>query len=250
VTYIVGGAFSYNSLTSVEIPNAVTYIGSFAFDNNNLTSIALPDPVIKEGYTFTEWHDKYGEVVTEITNFLYWYEAQFDFTGAMVSGEITSSYDLDGVVLNITGDITSTQQINSDGTYSFALNKGRSIVITPAKEGFIFTPENIAINDIQSDLSGQDFTMETDSPTAIKDNKDVSDILIYPNPVNNALNIAVNDKYDIIQVINTSGIVLKTVSCTGMTEVRVDMQQLPKGVYFIKVEDKEKNAVVKKVIKQ
>jgi hypothetical protein len=75
VTYIVFGAFSYNSLTSVEIPNAVTYIGSFAFDNNNLTSIELPDPVIKEGYTFTEWHNSLGEVVYEITDFYSLYEA-------------------------------------------------------------------------------------------------------------------------------------------------------------------------------
>jgi hypothetical protein len=250
VTYIGGGAFSNNSLTNVTIPNSVTYIGEYAFYDNSLTSISLPDPVIKEGYTFTEWHNSLGEVVYEITDFYSLYEAQFDFTGVMVSGVVTSSFNLYGVVLNITGDITNTQNINPDGTYRFALNKGRTVIITPVKEGYIFTPENISINNIQTDLSGQNFIMKEDTPTAIKNKQDVSNILVYPNPVKNVLNIKINDKYDIIQVINTSGVVLKTLNCKGMSEVRVDMQQLPKGIYFIKTENTEKNTVVQKVIKQ
>jgi hypothetical protein len=250
VTYIGGGAFSNNSLTNVTIPNSVTYIGEYAFYDNSLTSISLPDPVIKEGYTFTEWHNSLGEVVYEITDFYSLYEAQFDFTGVMVSGVVTSSFNLDGVVLNITGDITNTQNINPDGTYRFALNKGRTVIITPVKEGYIFTPENISINNIQTDLSGQNFIMKEDTPTTIKNKQDVSNILVYPNPVKNVLNIKINDKYDIIQVINTSGVVLKTLNCKGMSEVRVDMQQLPKGIYFIKTENTEKNTVVQKVIKQ
>lgn len=41
-----GGVFSFDSLTSVIIPDTITDIGSFAFSNNNLTSLTIPDSVI------------------------------------------------------------------------------------------------------------------------------------------------------------------------------------------------------------
>ena len=249
VTTIGDYAFNINSLTSVTIGNSVTTIGDYAFFYNSLTSISLPNPVIKEGYTFNEWHNGNSDVVTEITDFRISYEAQFDLTGAMVSGKVASSFSLDNVVLNITGDVTDTKNINSDGTYSFALNKGRNVVITPVKQGYVFTPEDISITNIQADLSDRDFTMEEDAQTAISE-KDASNTLVYPNPANNVLNIVVNGKYNIIQIINTSGVVMETVNCMGMSEVQVDMQKLSRGIYFIKIQGNESNAVVKKVIKE
>jgi hypothetical protein len=45
ITTIGGGAFAYNSLTSVVIPNSVTSIGGGAFAYNSLTSVVIPNSV-------------------------------------------------------------------------------------------------------------------------------------------------------------------------------------------------------------
>jgi len=260
VTTIGENAFSSNSLSSVTIPNNVTTIERYAFNDNPITSISLPDPVIKEGYTFSEWHDGNINIVTEITNFNTSYEAQLDFTGVMVSGSITTGDeqgltneglksvtidDVEGVTLYLTGDITGTRPVYADGTYSFALNAGRSIVITPIKEGYSFSPEDITLNNMQSDLENQDFTPVT---TSIN-NQETNQIRFFPNPVHNNLTIETTDIYNQLEIINLTGTVLKTINCNGSTTIKINMNYLSPGIYFIKLTGDE-SMVIKKIIKQ
>ena len=55
VTEIGSGAFRYNKLESVDIPDSVTKIGSEAFRDNNLTSVDIPDSVTEIGsYAFRD----------------------------------------------------------------------------------------------------------------------------------------------------------------------------------------------------
>ena len=56
VTTIAAGAFSYNGVVSVTIPNNVTTIGNYAFRNSySLSSITIPDSVTSFGnYMFTD----------------------------------------------------------------------------------------------------------------------------------------------------------------------------------------------------
>ncbi len=185
-------AFAWSSITSVEIGNSVETIEEYAFTGNNLSSIALPT-VVKEGYIFTEWQDGYGNVVSEMTHFDISHQAQFNFTGVMVSGSITtgdeqglaikglksiSIDDPESVTLYLSGDISGTRPVNADGTYSFALNAGRSIVITPVKEDYYFSPESISLINVQGDVSNQDFT-----PVVTDINEfNTSSFRIYPNP--------------------------------------------------------------------
>lgn len=260
VTTIGDYAFSDNSLTSVTIPNNVTTIGYRAFAWNNLTGVTLPAPVLKEGYEFIEWQNVDGTVVTEIIDFESSYEAKLNFTGFIVSGKITigdaqsvamdgfksaTIDNMQGVILYISGDITGTRPVNSDGTYSFALNSGRNIVITPFKEGYTFSPATITINNIQADISNQDFTPVL---TAI-DNTKISPVKVYPNPVSNMLTIELAGTYSSVQVITLSGTVVKTVNCVGLSTVKTDIGHLIPGVYIIKVQGTG-SAVVKKVIKK
>ncbi len=265
VTTIGDYAFYDNSLTSVAIPNSVTTIGYRAFAWNSLTMLPLPTSVIKEGYTFTEWQNGHGTVVTEITDFDTSYEAQFNFTGLMVSGSITTGDtqglaisglksvtidDMEGVILYISGDFTGTRPVNADGTYSFALNAGRNIVITPVKEGYAFSPATIAINNIQADVANQDFTPVT---TAVN-RPEASPVNIYPNPVRNVLTLETAGAYSSLQVITLTGTIVKTVDCTGLSTLQVNMGHLTPGVYIIKLSGTDCKsapaAVVKKVLKE
>src|SRR5690625_3572699 len=55
VTEIGSGAFRYNKLESVDIPDSVTKIGSEAFRDNNLASVDIPDSVTEIGsYAFRD----------------------------------------------------------------------------------------------------------------------------------------------------------------------------------------------------
>ena len=260
VTTIGEYAFSDNSLTSVTVPNNVTEIGYRAFAWNSLTNITLPAQVIKEGYTFTSWQNGQDSVVTEIIDFNGSYKAKFNFTGVMVSGNINTgdaqSVAMDGlksvtiddmqdVILYISGDITGTRSVNADGTYSFALNTGRNIVITPVKEDYTFTPPTIAINNIQADIANQNFTPVT---TAIN-STEISPVKVYPNPVSSALTIWCGGAYNTFQLINVSGTVVKTVNCTGQSTLEVNMRYLMPGTYIINLQGAE-GTVVKKVVKR
>jgi hypothetical protein len=49
-TIISNGAFSYNQLTGVKIPDSVTSIGNSAFSYNQLTSVEIPDSVTSIDY--------------------------------------------------------------------------------------------------------------------------------------------------------------------------------------------------------
>ncbi|MCL2230774.1 MAG: leucine-rich repeat domain-containing protein, partial [Treponema sp.] len=46
VAAIGAGAYYYNRLTGITIPNSVTHIGFWAFIGNQLTSVIIPNTVI------------------------------------------------------------------------------------------------------------------------------------------------------------------------------------------------------------
>ena len=160
-------AFNWCPLITVEIPNKVKYIGSGAFMNcHNLSSVVLgnelttiedaafydcdpallinlPNPVIKEGYTFTEWQNDGGSVVSEITsaNSSDGFEAKFSFTGVTISGRVYIG-DATDVMIYVTDDddLSMLVPVNPDGTFSFVVNKYRWWILMEAvKEGYIFS---------------------------------------------------------------------------------------------------------------
>ena len=247
IEYFGEGAFRDDHWDSFTIPNTVSFIGKYVFAGNDMTSVPLPDPVVKdiEGYSFKEWTDSNGKVVTEIEDFDAAYTANFEFTGYVVSGQITIA-DTEGLVLKVTGDITETVQVNADGSYSLTLDPGRTVAITPEKEGYVFDPKNIAINNIQENKIKQDFIADT--PTSVED-KAASDIRIYPNPVANILTIETAGGYDEVTIMAVSGNIVYSADCSGQRQVRVNTGGLMRGIYLVKLQGKGRT-VVRKIIKR
>jgi formylglycine-generating enzyme required for sulfatase activity len=115
------------------------YFNVAAFNTYTIT------PTKKE-YVFTPQNTKVENLVADhVQNF----DATPLFT---ISGKITGA---NGVTVNLSGDASSTQTVNSGGTYSFIVPKGGTYIITPSKQGYSLTPlntkyENLADNQTQN----------------------------------------------------------------------------------------------------
>lgn len=161
---IGGKAFFNNLCSSIKIPNTVRFIDKEAFEISNkelvednghdlYDEIELPNPVIKEGYVFTHWVNEYGEIVEVIDDFKLSYSAQFAETDYyQVSGEVFID-EPDATFIDLNGDFEAVKFVHLDSSFNFNLNAGRTITLTPNKEGYVFQPESYVINDIQEGIS-------------------------------------------------------------------------------------------------
>jgi len=175
-------AFEENNFTNYTIPSNIKYLdegvgiylnspGDIEFEENSSLEYigrgvfqvpegkinALPNDVIKEGYIFSHW--EYGSTqVDSIVENNQPYQAQFtQATAYTVSGNIDIDM-LEGVSLILSGDFSGYRYPENDKSYSFLLNAGRTITITPQKEGYSFTPESRTISNLQTETSNLNFT--------------------------------------------------------------------------------------------
>jgi len=175
-------AFVENNFTNYTIPSNIKYLdegvgiylnspGDIEFEENSSLEYigrgvfqvpegkinALPNDVIKEGYIFSHW--EYGSTqVDSIVENNQPYQAKFtQATAYTVSGNIDIDM-LEGVSLILSGDFSGYRYPENDKSYSFLLNAGRTITITPQKEGYSFTPESRTISNLQTETSNLNFT--------------------------------------------------------------------------------------------
>lgn len=76
---------------------------------------------------------------------------------------------------------------------------------------------------------------------------DLSQLLIYPNPVVNTVNIQTNTLYSRVFIVNALGKTIKVINSPVKT---VDISDLPTGMYFIKVMNGDDQLVTEKIIKK
>jgi Secretion system C-terminal sorting domain/Electron transfer DM13 len=79
-----------------------------------------------------------------------------------------------------------------------------------------------------------------------------SNFKLFPNPVNNVLNIELNETSDILdaKIYNTLGALVFSQKEINENNKELDVSLLDSGVYFIELQDKENNRVVKRFVKQ
>ncbi|MDY0219431.1 MAG: T9SS type A sorting domain-containing protein [Candidatus Cloacimonas acidaminovorans] len=81
-------------------------------------------------------------------------------TTHIISGAITSQWDLSGVEISAT-DIVPTDITYDAGAYTVTVPDGWDGTVTPYKEGYIFEPASYTYTDVIADTPNQDFVMKT-----------------------------------------------------------------------------------------
>ena len=76
----------------------------------------------------------------------------------------------------------------------------------------------------------------------------ISNLKIYPNPNAGVFELSADDVIEQIEVMNVAGQVVQKIDA-GSTQMKIDIQALTDGVYFIRVQINGYSSVVK-VIKQ
>ena len=104
---------------------------------------------------------------------------------------------------------------------------------------------NIAIDEVRIGTSWVDVTSEPS--TASINQNEIVNFNIYPNPAKNYINIdSKNEKILSVDIINILG---KTViSKKDFNSNTIDIRNLSKGVYFLKMQNKKNNIVTKRLI--
>jgi hypothetical protein len=101
---------------------------------------------VKDGYIFTPGNNSYTSVTRDMPN--------QNYTGAVVTYEISGSVGAEGVVMNgLPGNTVSDR----DGNYSAAVRFGWSGIVRPEKDGYTFEPAEMPYNDVMSPYPNQDY---------------------------------------------------------------------------------------------
>lgn len=103
-------------------------------------------------------------------------------TTHIISGAITSQWDLSEVAISAT-DILPADITYAAGAYTVTVPDGWDGVITPAKAGYIFEPASRTYTDVTADTPNQDFVMKTVVVPGVPTNLAPNDItLTYTEP--------------------------------------------------------------------
>ena len=102
----------------------------------------------------------------------------------------------------------------------------------------------------QKDIAENQMTDSQDMPFTITDvsidNVTAKAFEIYPNPVQNVLYFKNFNKIEKIEIYNTIG---KVIFTNNGNRSHIDISNFEKGIYFIKINTKEKNIFIEKIIK-
>lgn len=74
----------------------------------------------------------------------------------------------------------------------------------------------------------------------------LGDVTIYPNPSSGIVNLAISTNLDVKEIVlfDVSGKLIRSIQINNQQLIEVDLTNLPKGVYFVKVNDEMKKLVL------
>jgi len=228
VTSIGDGAFmECNSLTSITIPESITSIGmALFFGCNSLTSIAIPESVTSIGaIAFMECNSltsiKIPELVTSIGN-----RAFRNCTG------------LTSIVTNIPNPVS----VSLGYEVFLGIPKG-----TDPNACALYVPEG-SVELYENAEQWQDF-MPYIGTTNIEEITQAN-IIIYPNPANDILNIKSDTPILSFEIYDALGRLVQSETEMYSTESAVNVSSLTRGIYFIRLHTTNSTAEYKVVIEK
>jgi len=240
VTAIGYGTFAYcGSLTSLSILNSVTSIGNLAFSGcYSLTSLSIPNSVTSIGdYAFYACS---GLTSLSISNSV----------TSIGHGTFSGCYGLTS--LSIPNSVTAIgdEAFNGcSGLTSVTVGWATPLVV-PTN---VFNNVNVSAIPLtvpagtvalyQAAAVWQDFGSFVLSTENFTENN--INVALFPNPVNNTLNIALDTAISKVAIYNLQGQKVKE-----STTEQVNVATLSQGIYLIKIEDENGNTAMKKFIKK
>ena len=92
-----------------------------------------------------------------------------------ISGTVTG-IDLQGIVINLTGDQSMSAPVDSSGTYAFSGLAPGTYTVTPFRRGALFSPTSSQQTVIFQDINNVDFSLRRQNPT-------VASVFVTPSQV-------------------------------------------------------------------
>ena len=245
VTSIGNMAFAYcRGLTSVTIGNSVTSIGNYAFCYcRGLTSVTIPNSVTSIGHdAFYECSSldsvTIGNSVTSIG-----YEAFYNCSG------LTS--------------VTIPNSVTSIGYWAFRGCSGltsivSNAVVPPVLGGEVFSYTNnycnvtVPCGSLEAYTSSQwnnyfPNRIEEDCSSALQEVESTREFVVYPNPARGFATVEFEalQEHSLLIIADLGGRVIKTFDLSAGTEsVRLDLRDLPSGVYTLMIGNTTKKLIV------
>ena len=244
VTSIGDRAFYYCSgLTSVTIPNGVTSIGNYAFyECRSLTSVTIPNSVTSIG----EWAFTYCRSLTSVT----------------IPNSVTSISGGAFAGCSSLTSVTIPNSVTSIAGYAFYECNGltsivSNAVVPPALGNEVFPYPNscnviVPCGSLEAYTSSQwnnyfPNRIEEDCSSALQEVESTREFVVYPNPARGfaTMEFEALQEHSLLRIADLGGRIVKTFDLSAGTEsVRLDLRDLPSGVYTLMIGNTTKKLIV------
>ena len=221
VTSIGNDAFeNCSGLTSVTIPNSVTSIGEWAFwECSGLTSVTIGNSVTSIGYGAFSWCSS----LTSVT-----------IPNSVTSIGKRAFYECIGLTSIVSNAVVPPALGNEVFPYPNSCN-----VTVPCGSLEAYTSSqwnNYFPNRIEEDCS-----------SALQEVESTREFVVYPNPVRGfaIVEFEALQEHSLLRIADLGGRIIKTFDLSAGTEsVRLDLRDLPSGVYTLMIGNTTKKLIV------
>jgi hypothetical protein len=179
-----------------------------------------------------------------------------DFDPGTGTSNLTSNGDADAFVLKLdpSGNLLLAKNIGGtgfDGGTALSKDASGNIILVGIYEGTIDADPNAGVLNLTSAGSDDTFILKWNATVGIKENVILKNIRLFPNPVKDILNVDLDAedllKPDEFEISNTLG---QIVMNEKLGNFQIDLRNLEKGMYLLKLMSENKVIAVQKIIKE